>query len=714
LSSANTRDVDQDSLLIRTDHYITDRLSMSARYAGARSEQLTNLVAFPFNNEFVPLRWHHPTAQANYILSPTQHLELRAGVLRSQYSEGSASAVDSSLRAIGVTEFGLSINPSGTSFNQFTVSPERNFFDYQTVPEVSLLHSWVRGRLTLRSGFQWRKSFLNTFSAGSATPVYTFSGYVGPNGLLGEHAGQAQAIASSVSVTKFGVGGGTTTPLRGYRQTEQEYFSQADLRLGSQLTVNLGLRYSYYGVLSEEHGLLSNLYAVDANGQLVPDASPFQFGRFSNRVETVGGGRSFYQPDGNHFQPRVGAAWDIGGRGTTIVRSSYGTYTDRLIQLMVLSAPNSTPFSLEGTAASVPFTLNGIPDLSDTAAPGIFGIDPTIQNPVTHRYNVTLEQRLDRATTVAVSYVGAAGRDLTWNANDNGGRFGVPQSARPDQRFGLMTITRGGAKSDYDSLQVLLQRRWSRGLDVTVAYTYARSRDNVTQDAFGSPPSLINIGGSPEPGFQGGGPDGWIPRPLSANRGYSDFDLRHILAISYVWDLPFGEGRRFLSDGGLLAGLFGGWSLAGVTSMRSGAPIDLQYSGDLADVGAFNVRPVLVAGSLSDIYAGSSGSRTQYLIPAEDARQRLPNINVTDPSSWIERNALRGPAIYTFDMSLIKRIPLSAGTALALQINAFNVFNRANLGNPTANLGSAFFGQVSSLAAGTTPRQLQLGVRLEF
>ncbi|MGH9160228.1 MAG: carboxypeptidase regulatory-like domain-containing protein [Vicinamibacteraceae bacterium] len=714
ISSSRTQDVDQDSGLIRTDHRLTDRLTASARYAFARTERLTSSPAIPSSNFIVPLRWHHPVVQASYVIGPTQYLEGRAGVLRSTYREGNASAVDSRLLAIGVSDLGLSIRANDTAFSQLNVDPPASFYDHQTVPDVSLLHVWNRGRLTLRSGLQWRKSFMATFAGGGASPLYVFSGYLGPNGLLGERADQPEAVAASLNLSWLGTGGGATTGLRGYHQTEHESFTQADVRVNTQLTVNAGLRYSYFGVLSEENGFLSNLYAVDADGQVVPDESPFHFGRLNNRVELVGSGRPFYQPDRNNFQPRVGAAWNVGGSDLTVVRASYGLYTDRLTQLMVASAPYSTPFSTSGAAASVPFRLNGeLPELESTANVGIFGFDPTIRNPTVHRYHATLEQRLDDATTVAVSYVGAAGRNLTRTAKVNGD-YGVPQGRRPDSRFDVIEITKGDATSDYNSLQILGRRRWTAGLDVTVAYTYAVAKDNITQDTFYSPPAVINVGGSPEPGFQGGGPDAWIDRPLSANWGYGDFDQRHHLAVSYVWELPVGEGRRFLSSEGALGTILGGFSLSGIAIFRSGQPVDPRYSGDFADIGGGWVRPVLLSGSLDDIYARDAASRTQYLIPVAEARARLANANVTNPSTWIERNALRGPGVYTVDVSLTRSIALTGRTNLSFQVNAFNLFNRTNLGSPNNDLGSAFFGQITSLAVGTTPRQLQLGLRLTF
>jgi hypothetical protein len=102
------------------------------------------------------------------------------------------------------------------------------------------------------------------------------------------------------------------------------------------------------------------------------------------------------------------------------------------------------------------------------------------------------------------------------------------------------------------------------------------------------------------------------------------------------------------------------------------------------------------------------------LIPAEQARERLQAVNVTDPSTWVERNALRGPAVYTYDLSVAKRMTLASRAALTAELNVFNVFNRAHFANPTANLGSAFFGQVASTVSTLTPRQIQLGLRLAF
>jgi hypothetical protein len=717
--SARTKNVVQDSFVIRTDHSLSDRVSLAVRYAHARPEQITDLLAYPNDNTANRLRWHHGLVQSTFAPTSAQVMEFRGGVMRSEYAEGSVAGVDEQLRGIGVSEFGISVNPAGTGLSQLFANPQRNFFDDQTVPEFSVTHTWTKGRMALRSGAQWRRSALDTFSGGSATPVYTFNGFLGPSGLLGADATQREALVSSATVTLYGANGGPQTPLRRWRQHEQEYFAQADVAITRRLTLNLGLRYAYFSVLTEADGTLSNLYAVDEEDAVVADASPFAFGRRSNRVEPIANGRPLYQPDRNNWQPRLGLAWDLLGTGRTVVKGAYGAYTDRLYQLMILSAPNSTPFAANGAVAStpdapVPFRLGALPAIN-FSAPGVFGIDPTIRNPTIHRYQVSLQQDMPWSLSAYAAYVGARGRGLAWNANLNAGSFGVPQDARPDPRFGLETITTGTGRSQYDALQVRLERRFSRGVAFGASYTYARALDNVSDEAFGSPPALLNLGASPAAGFQGGGTL-WTERPIDLNWGRSDFDLRHNLTLTHTIELPFGRGRRFLNNtGSVVDALLGGYSLSGLAILRSGQPFTPILFGDFGDVGSFTYRPALVSGNLDDLYADGRLGPTQYLLPANEANSRLGlPADVNDIAAGIRRNSMTGPRVMTYDVSLSKRLQLTGSLQLGIEINAFNVFNRANFATPTTNLSSPFFGQVTATAPGTTPRQLQFGARLSF
>jgi hypothetical protein len=289
---------------------------------------------------------------------------------------------------------------------------------------------------------------------------------------------------------------------------------------------------------------------------------------------------------------------------------------------------------------------------------------------------------------------------------------------RPDPRFATERVVTNGTSSDYDALQVFARRRFARGIDFTVAYTYARSTDDVSAAfAFSTDgPTLVNVGASAASGFQGGGPNGWAPRPLSADRGRSDFDVTHNLTISHLVELPFGRGRRFLSHSSpLVDGVLGGWSIAGTAILRSGTPFNVTLGSDANDDGATDDRPALVSGSLGDLYARGNPGRTQYLVPQIQARSALVvTPTLTDPFSVIRRNAFRAPSVRFYDLSLIKKFAITERVSLGVEANAFNVFNHTLFAAPTASLSSAFFGVVTATAAGTNPRQLQFGLRLAF
>jgi hypothetical protein len=132
-------------------------------------------------------------------------------------------------------------------------------------------------------------------------------------------------------------------------------------------------------------------------------------------------------------------------------------------------------------------------------------------------------------------------------------------------------------------------------------------------------------------------------------------------------------------------------------------------------VGAFNIRPALLSGSLSNLYAPAGSPRIQYLLPQTAANAILgAPANFADLFASIPRNAFHGPSVYNYDVSLSKRFLLTERANLRFEANAFNIFNRAQFASPNGTLNSAFFGQVSGYAAGTNPRQLQFGLRFAF
>jgi len=686
LSNAPPRDVDQHGFLVRTDHRLTDRLSAVVRYALTQTKVVAGTSAIGLNLQEGQRRYQQATAQSVYALTPSQVLEGRAGFLRNRFEQFALGGeIDPRLTALGVSPvFGINVS-AGTFGSLFGAGVNSAFIDNQTTPQGSAMHTWSRGAWTVRTGADLRWVMLNVANISSGTPSYTFAASpVGANGIFGASPTATQAVAVSASLSAYGVNGGPTTPMRGYRSAQHEYFTQADWRVLPGLTLNLGLRYSIFNPYGETNNTISNIYG--------------------NQVELIGSGRRFYEPDYNNFQPRLGIAWDPSGDGRSVIRAGFGSYYDRVTQLQFTGVVTNIPYSLSSNTANVPFLLGATVPVTAVANPAITIVNPQLRNPRTLRWNVAFEQQVGKNTSVTAAYVGARGDSLFGQTQVNG-FGGVPQALRPDPRFSTKALVDNLGESRYHSLQVTGRRRFARGLDFTLSYTFGRSKDTTSRETFGAVPTLINRGASADAGFQGGGTQ-FAPRPLSVDWGWSEFDVRHNLTFSHIYELPFAKGRRLL----------GGWSVAGLAVLRSGEPINVTRGIDYNDDGDIGAdRPQLITGQLSEIYANGAFGRTQWLIPQQAALTRLNTpSNVTDLALPIGRNAFRAPRVAYYDLSIIKQTPISERLRLGFEANFFNIFNHAIFAAPGANLTSAVFGQITRTVTGSNPRQIQFGVKFSF
>jgi hypothetical protein len=501
---------------------------------------------------------------------------------------------------------------------------------------------------------------------------------------------------------------------------------QADYRWRPGLTVNAGLRYSPALPIGVVGGYQGNLYAVDASGRPVPGISPFTFGRTANGMFSVAPGRPLFSSDLNNFQPRAGVAWAPGGRGGMVFRAAWGVYTDRFFQRLFDFGVLNSPYAHSSIFVNIPFPAGAQIPLRTDTPPQQRVIDPGLRSPATHRVSAAWERRIAAQTSVTAAYAGLRAAGL-YRWTEPNGLGSVPQAARPDPRFARYRYTDNSGDSLYHSLQLFVRHRFSRGIDFTVSYTYGNSIDTYSQDVGDNSvrnpapglaqfPSLINLKGSPAPGFQGDA-NSWVPRPALAERGNSDFDIRHNLAISHVAELPFGRGRRFGAGvPRILDLLIGGYSLAGVSQLRTALPVYLSAGTDYADVGiATSPRPALRQGGIADLYSRGRHDKAQFLLPKAEADQRLGiPADVTDPYAVTRRNSLFGPGVRFYDLSVIKKIPVREGVRMGVEANFFNIFNRAIFGPPVAVLSDARFGRITGTLPGSNPRQIQIGLKLAF
>jgi hypothetical protein len=717
ISAAPPINIEQNAFLVRTDHQLTSKLAANVRYSFARSFVLAG-SALPIDAQVAPRQYQSAAIQFNYNLTPSQVVEARGGVLRNRFQQFTQGGIDQRIAALGVSsEFGILASAGPASAPFFRAAINGAFIDNQTTPQLSVLHTWQRGNMTWRSGADLRSIHNNVANISSGQPVFEFTNSLaGANGIYGPNPQAAEAVTVTTRLTSYGNNGsGPTTPMRGYRSRQQEYFAQNDWRVRRDLTVNLGLRYSFFGVWREVNNALSNLFAVDNAGNVAPDVNPFKFGRTQNRIVRLSDDLRYYNPDYNNLQPRLGLAYDLFGKGRTVVRAGYGWYYDRLIQIQFTGAVGNVPYAISSATANVPFRLSQALPITAAPNPAITIVNPEIENPGADRWNVAVEQQLGKDTSVTVAYVGMRANNLWGQAQPNG-FGGFPTAARPDPRFTTQQLIDNLNFSRYRALQITAKRRFARGLDFTAAYTFGEAKDNNSRDSFTTFPTFLNSAANPvQSGVQGTGAN-FTPRDQRADFGLSEFDVRHNLTFTHVLELPVGRGRALLGDAnGFVNAALGGWSLSGLAVLRSGETVNIVRGIDFNDDGdATADRPALVSGSLNDLYRRGSGERTQYLIPQADALTRLATPATIDPKAMIPRNALRAPRVLFYDLALLKRFTVKERYQVGVEANFFNLFNRANFGAPVSNLSNALFGRITSNLFGANPRQIQFGLKVSF
>ncbi len=524
--------------------------------------------------------------------------------------------------------------------------------------------SWIRGSHTLKAGAELRHVRTHMYLDTLARGQFIFVGITG-NPVADLLIGLPYMVMRQNPETD------TWTDLR---TTAFNAYWQDDWRPTADLTVNAGLRYEF------------NQPAYDTRNRFsVPDLANPQGGFLP--VGENGMPRAGYEADTNNVAPRLGVAWRPFGSTRTAVRAAYGIFYDAAILAMCVNSRFNPPnYALDVATGGVP--LRNAFSGPQTPAPFAMGIDRNFRDPYYHSWSVGLERDLGHQLIAEVAYVGSRGRNLVVTLDPNQGPAGGPALRNP--AFGPAQFTASVGRSQYDSLVAQVERRFSGGLSFLAAYTWSRSRDN-SSSLFGSRAGNY----APQDSFD-----------LDAEWGPSDVDTPHRFVLSYVWELPFGAGRRYLYDDGPLQAVLGGWELAGIVTLQSGRPFTVyygstvNYSGSDNGPGAVGLdRPNLVGNPVvADPTPGRWFDVTAFAPPSST----FGNAG---------RNILRADALRNVDVALSKEVPIGARVNAQVRIEAFNVLNTPHFYLPVADLTSVRAGQV---VRAYDARQIQLGVRVAF
>jgi hypothetical protein len=473
---------------------------------------------------------------------------------------------------------------------------------------------------------------------------------------------------------------------------EHGMFLQDDFKLSSRITVNAGLRYEIFTPGVEDEDRLANFDL--ANRQFVY-AGENGVSRSANKKTQYG-----------NWAPRIGLAWDLLGNATTVLRTGYGISYYPLphsaSSMIGLQPPwaISQNFTTETNPlnwAAVPTVAQPFPAIAtvqprttaELNASNIRVLGHSFENetPYTQQWHLGFERQLFSNFLVDVGYLGAKGTHLIFGYNPNEVQPGLGSQASrrliPElSNLSNMIQFDPRNRSTYHAGQLKVVRRFAQGVQFLVSYTYSKSLDYGGAAASG--------------GGQTGGPQ--TVTNLNAGKGPSGFDVRHRTVVSYVWELPFGTDKPWLSEG-VLAAIAGGWQLSGIATFQGGRPFNVNLSPGVNN-GAPSWPNRIGSGELSDPDRALWFNAADFVAP--------PANTYGD----VGRGVLYSPGQKNIDASLTRRFGFFKDSNLIFRLDAFNLTNTPYFGFPNANVGSATVGQITTTLGDN--RILQLAVKVDF
>jgi hypothetical protein len=706
-ASTPVTDTRQDQFDIRIDHQIAPNLASFGRYSFVdtltfRPSPLGGLAEGSFNDTFGSNdnRSQGLALGLTWTVSPRLVGDLRFGYSRGDYytrppnfgvdgpGEIGLKNVPNDPRIVGGIPkiFMLGFDPVGrhTSTPQFQTPRSWN-------PRATF--SWTRGAHFVKFGGE----FLHV-----DTRINDLNATIGRIEFENRFTNRAVGDLLLGLPSRFQL---TSLTVMDQGQNMQFYFVQDDYRITPALTANLGVRYEY------------STPPIEANNQF----ANFDPGTGTMVFAKDGGGyeRSLIHPDRNNVAPRLGFAYTPWSK--LVVRGGYGVFYTHTVRqgregLLGFNPPFLIDYGYQtnvtGAAAVASAALfrleDGYPSgLLDPASlsPTVLrrGQDPNQRSPYVQQYHAGVQYQLRPDLVLDVAYVGNKGTKLPGFRNINQRAVIVnadgshSAGARPYPAFGDIQWMENRVSSTYKSLQFRLDKRFTHGLTGTAAYTLgeaiADAPDHISTSAVG-PGVDVGIYREPQDGYN-----------LRAERGPAEFDIRHRFVASGIWELPFGEGRRFGNDWNrALDLLLGGWQITGLYALQSGLPLTATIAAStVANLGTERrVRPNVVGDPVlpeSERTVARWFNTDAFVSPAPQA---FGNAGI---------GIMRGPGHANLDVSAAKKFSIGQQRSVQFRTEVFNAFNHANFGPPNLMRESSGFGQI--LSAGNA-RIIQFGLKFYF
>jgi hypothetical protein len=726
--------VKTDRWYTRFDHNFGDKNRLFFRYGyqtTPRKSPFTN-IAFPGegtngggNQESVS---YNTAISDTHTFAPNIFGEFRLGITRSvikltPLSVGfdittlglpaylKAASTDAIFPRINIGDF-TAIGPDRASHN----------VDAENTPELQGHLTWLKGSHSIKTGYDMLFCQFNTFRPDYPSGTFNFDRAFtqGPDPSVAS-ATSGYGLATLMLGAPTG-GSFTVGPSLALLQTSYNWYLQDDWKVSRTLTLNLGVRFEYQTPFKERDNQIA---------YFDPAATEPVTGKTGVLTMTSGSHRYPSNPNRN-WAPRVGLAWTFARE--TVFRAGYGIFyapgsggigsspgdlgSGSSVGTSVFfgqppAAPN-TPVA--GASLADPFVTGLLPYPNSLVGNGIGAIWPEWPTPMNQIWNANVQRNIGKNLLVEAAYIGSRGQHI-WNNFPRNATF--PQylslgnqlnALVPNPYFGqiktgtlsaanvrlgslLVPYTHYGSinqvrasigDSIYHGFTLRAERSFSHGLLFQVSYTGAKLIDNVNERFLGGT-NYIN------------------PYDLNMSRSLSAADISQRLVANYVWELPFGHGKRFLSSG-IGSWILGNWQTSSIITFQTGTPI--------------SIGPACSFPGVSGLGCYANRSRNPILADGQQSMAKWFDTDAfTSPAPYSFGNGsrtepnLRNPGTISFDTAMSRWQPIREGMRLQFRAEMYNALNHPNLGGPATGITSATFGQITSKNGNRT---MQMALRLEF
>ncbi|MGH9628192.1 MAG: TonB-dependent receptor domain-containing protein [Bryobacteraceae bacterium] len=623
-------------------------------------------------------------ASETHLFSADKINEFRAGWTRLNLRQFNLNYGEYVTEGIGVPGGNVPGDILTSGLSIFSINGQTNLGDNGFSPAVvvsdniqfSDAFSYIRGGHTFKVGGEVQRRRYNAFQSNALRGTMAFNGAYtqNPASRVGTGFGPADVLLGKPTSADIRFLNGT----RGFRRTEYSLFAQDTWKVSQAFTLTLGLRYEKYSGWPWTE-------VNDRMHQFIPDGGGTVVQVGSDRVPW----RSGAPGDNNNLGPRVGLAYKV--TPTTVFRAGYGFFYSTPNWDVTRNLGANPPEFVVSGFTNDQFNFIGARPASqgfDRPAQGTItgslrALDPTVRTPYTQQWNASLQQQFPGQISLTAGYVGSKGTKLQGFPDQNQPVVGdgPVNSRRPFPLYQTIQTIQTRFNSNYNSLQVTGEKRFSQGLGFQLTYTWAHTIDDIGAQ-FGDVMDYNNI---------------------ALDRGNSNYDIRHRFVASWTYELPFrtsGVSNLFI----------GGWQLNGILSLYTGFPFSVASSVNTLNIG--------------------SGTRADRLGLGQLPRDQQTIERWFDTSAFTApgfrqfgnggRNILTGPGTRQLDLSLFKEFPLGENPARRLEFRTefFNFTNTPQFNDPNSTFGNPAFGRITSAGSPQslqrTPRQIQFGLKLYF